>query len=32
LSQLIAPLSILRSQIDGIRNPQVMASTNGDNA
>src|SRR5882724_3920943 len=29
LSQVIAPLSILRSQISGIRNPQVMASTNG---
>src|ERR1700709_588208 len=29
LSQVISPFSILRSQINGIRNPQVMASTNG---
>src|SRR5438270_13202942 len=29
LSQVISPFSILRSQISGIRNPQVMASTNG---
>src|ERR1700760_347385 len=29
LSQVISPLLILRSQINGIRNPLVMASTNG---
>src|ERR1700694_4243430 len=29
LSQMISPFSILRSQISGIRNPQVMASTKG---
>src|SRR5258707_7232427 len=29
LSQLMAPFSTLRSQISGIRNPLVMASTNG---
>src|ERR1700730_14800996 len=29
LSQVIAPFSTLRSQISGIRNPEVMASTNG---
>ncbi|WP_291694640.1 hypothetical protein [Bradyrhizobium sp.] len=29
MSQVISPFAILRSQISGIRKPQVMASTNG---